>query len=545
MAPGFLSKLVKPGSHSRNSSATSSPQSPASSRHPSISFSSSNSSKGSQNGTRPPQILIAARAEESEYSDSGPNVTVIPPSPSISGTSGNSIPLPPSPAPAQRELAPDEHSEDARRRVQSLPAASPSPPSSARMSDDGLPTPTPATTTFSTLPPTPSSSTTQNHTLPSEAMRGDSKSQGSKPGTVRGTHPRAATVAEGSLQAPKELRHASSNKSLRSKLSIMLPSRDTPPASQSSSRHDRSISAPHPPSPPAHSDGSALVESPTGLGHDLPPIPHPLPTSSTTPSFGSTLAVPDHSDAVSIKSVGSTASKKRRPWRRGSNPSTPVPPVPRSATLGPTPSSSKSSSRKNTGLASALAASGLAMANPGMTVPLISPAPAETNPASARGRTSYEGPRSRATSYGGGSDYSDRDSFHSGNDSDSEGSDSDELDLDPEDIPVTGFAVASNKRNQDFHDLFPSVPEGDYLIEGEFPFCAAPCSTNVVPQTMAAPCNVRSSSKDGYTSRRITCVSMQTYSVGSQMYVLGYALALALTLTLFYLPHLRHLPSAS
>lgn len=35
-----------------------------------------------------------------------------------------------------------------------------------------------------------------------------------------------------------------------------------------------------------------------------------------------------------------------------------------------------------------------------------------------------------------------------------------------DDIPVTGFAVASTKRNQDFHEVFPSVPEGDYLIEG-------------------------------------------------------------------------------
>ena len=70
------------------------------------------------------------------------------------------------------------------------------------------------------------------------------------------------------------------------------------------------------------------------------------------------------------------------------------------------------------------------------------------------------------------------DSFHSGG-SDSEGSDeSDELDLDPEDIPVTGFAVASNKRNQDFHELFPTVPEGDYLIEGEW------CSTR---RTMPCP----------------------------------------------------------
>lgn len=30
---------------------------------------------------------------------------------------------------------------------------------------------------------------------------------------------------------------------------------------------------------------------------------------------------------------------------------------------------------------------------------------------------------------------------------------------------ITGFAVASSKRNEDFHALFPSVPEDDYLIE--------------------------------------------------------------------------------
>lgn len=31
---------------------------------------------------------------------------------------------------------------------------------------------------------------------------------------------------------------------------------------------------------------------------------------------------------------------------------------------------------------------------------------------------------------------------------------------------VTGFAVASGRRNSDFHELFPSIPDGDYLIEG-------------------------------------------------------------------------------
>jgi hypothetical protein len=55
----------------------------------------------------------------------------------------------------------------------------------------------------------------------------------------------------------------------------------------------------------------------------------------------------------------------------------------------------------------------------------------------------------------------------SGSDSDGEsGSDLEDLDLGEDDIPVTGFAVASNKRNADFHELFPGIPEGDYLIEG-------------------------------------------------------------------------------
>lgn len=42
----------------------------------------------------------------------------------------------------------------------------------------------------------------------------------------------------------------------------------------------------------------------------------------------------------------------------------------------------------------------------------------------------------------------------------------DALSFDEDDIPVTGFAVASSKRNADFHELFPDIEEGDYLIEG-------------------------------------------------------------------------------
>lgn len=34
------------------------------------------------------------------------------------------------------------------------------------------------------------------------------------------------------------------------------------------------------------------------------------------------------------------------------------------------------------------------------------------------------------------------------------------------DIPVIGFAVAGNKRNADLHELFRTIPGGDYLVEG-------------------------------------------------------------------------------
>ncbi|KZT27659.1 GRAM-domain-containing protein [Neolentinus lepideus HHB14362 ss-1] len=79
--------------------------------------------------------------------------------------------------------------------------------------------------------------------------------------------------------------------------------------------------------------------------------------------------------------------------------------------------------------------------------------------------------RSRNTSLGSdqraGDESGSDDLFDSG--SDEEGlsgeESSDELDLNEDDIPVTGFAVASNKRNADFHELFPSIPEGDYLID--------------------------------------------------------------------------------
>ncbi|CUA74139.1 putative membrane protein C20F10,07 [Schizosaccharomyces pombe 972h-] [Rhizoctonia solani] len=43
--------------------------------------------------------------------------------------------------------------------------------------------------------------------------------------------------------------------------------------------------------------------------------------------------------------------------------------------------------------------------------------------------------------------------------------DSYEYDAAPQAPPIPGFVVASSKRNADFHELFPNVPEGDYLVQ--------------------------------------------------------------------------------
>lgn len=88
------------------------------------------------------------------------------------------------------------------------------------------------------------------------------------------------------------------------------------------------------------------------------------------------------------------------------------------------------------------------------------------------------------------SDFSDGDTFpSSGDESDSS---SGELDLNEQDIPVTGFAVASNKRNADFHELFPNIPEGDYLIEGDTYFCCETLGSNPTTQITVVHFNERS-----------------------------------------------------
>ncbi|KAJ7086687.1 hypothetical protein C8R44DRAFT_650636 [Mycena epipterygia] len=181
---------------------------------------------------------------------------------------------------------------------------------------------------------------------------------------------------------------------------------------------------------------NTLTESPTALRPTE--FPH---TSATTSWASATSPNRRNTDVLSITSQGQKEKPTSRPWRR-------------------------SAPKKPMGLAGAIAASGLAMANPGMTAPHQSTlGPQVMNQNENKSSPSLvtspiSNPNRKLTA------SPDAISDESGNVSGRDGgSDSEDLDLGEDDIPVTGFAVASNKRNADFHELFPGIPEGDYLIE--------------------------------------------------------------------------------
>ncbi|KAJ7638239.1 hypothetical protein FB45DRAFT_740332 [Roridomyces roridus] len=262
------------------------------------------------------------------------------------------------------------------------------------------------------------------------------------------------------------------------------------------SAHTRAATSPA--SAPTSSSGHEEEEPLPRSIVDSPEALRPTDFPQTSPS--SSISIPRaatrrDTDVLSVTSQGQKKKSTSRPWKR----STPKKPM---------------------GLAGAIAASGLAMANPAMTAPhqtTLSPQVMNTNEASENGPSLVTSPsanprrktispesahrrrrtgsnghaspkdkpdhqRRRTTggsvaSHGEGGYFPEEHSGYysgldessesgSGSDSDDEsGSDLEDLDLGEEDIPVTGFAVASNKRNADFHELFPGIPEGDYLID--------------------------------------------------------------------------------
>lgn len=136
---------------------------------------------------------------------------------------------------------------------------------------------------------------------------------------------------------------------------------------------------------------------------------------------------------------------------------------------------SRHQSTMGMGLASALAASGMGIAPPPSM--LVSPTGNLAPPAISKrasnvsmnnGRTSPE--RTRVVRpHRRSSENSPTNGNNSGDDSEDYDS-GDALSFNDDEIPITGFAVATMKRNQDFHELFPQVPVDDYLIDGLWNF---------------------------------------------------------------------------
>ncbi|EMD32667.1 hypothetical protein CERSUDRAFT_118693 [Gelatoporia subvermispora B] len=463
MAPGFLAKLVKSSSslQSPNGHTRAPSPSPGARHQPSLSVSSAASSGRSRRNVS--QASSRSALDEADSTTQGSdsphlNVTVVPPSPrsdnldsadvsdASSQTAASSRPLTNSVSSTVRDSAPQ----------QPWPMPIPSPAWS--VSEDADLTPTPETSMA--FPHPHQAARSLSHPRSTGDLR-----ETTAPGDVtrtQTTHPRFATEGESPrMYAAQDGSDRPRKPSKSSKLKVAVGAQ-SPGKAPPSTRADRSNSAPPLPSTPPHINVDdehsmePIVESPVGLG----PGPE-LGLTQTMSQISNSSSIPSSSllradtDAASLYSVSSGTSKKRRPWRRSSGASAPAPAIP--------PPMPRSPQRKPTNnLASALAASGLAMVNPGMTPNgSANDRPRRpTTPQSGRVRS-----RRSSTSYGG--DMSDRESFHSGQDG-LESDDEDEglLDeLDTNDIPVTGFAVASNKRNQDFHDLFPSVPDGDYLIE--------------------------------------------------------------------------------
>lgn len=493
MAPNFLSKFVKSSSDHHRSRTNSSARSSTSFVTASTTPSSIVAKPAIAVSPAPPGNNPSTRQSGYSSDSSSPNVTVIPPSPQNSDVSLFD---------RRSDNSASNQAASTARRAHSLSVghAPRSPPSTAENAETPEEDP---------MTPTPWNLTTPSDRSPAvrpSTSTGDLRSQNEQISVAARSHTMA--VPPGQLGQSKPRDRTISQKSSRSALKVKVDNIG------SAVTKDERTAIPPPltispseltASPETKPDSatitiSPIVDSPTNIAppNSLSPNSNMGPSSMSNIPSSSLLGLPDQSDTVSIYSVGGT--KKRRPWSRREKEQT-MPALSTSSTFSSITSTSPKSKRKPTaagGLASALAASGLAMANPAAVMqPMIATESSRTNqssttpksaghsvtsPASHKRRSSNDrtpktppsrASRSRQTSISyATSDVSDRASFYSGDDGEdmiSGSEDSDDLDLDT-DIPVTGFAVASARRNQEFHDMFGSIPEGDYLIEG-MPSC--------------------------------------------------------------------------
>ena len=273
----------------------------------------------------------------------------------------------------------------------------------------------------------------------------------------------AAQGIQSSADSPRRVSILASSSSATSNGGPLIPDSGDPPPTASTTT---SVASGAPPTIPSSLSASSSIQTQSSL--TTPRLADPDTASITSSAPSSTYPASTGPGAAST-AAPSSAGGKKMPWRRTS--------------VG------GSKKRKPTGLASAIAASGLAMANPGVAQPLAQFTPPPVPPTQTQVQPPRpppkSPPRSAAVSTTAGRRSSNaerttrsRSMSATGDDgisnggyngelySDVSSESEDELDLNEDDIPVTGFAVASSKRNADFHEMFQSVPEGDYLIEG-------------------------------------------------------------------------------
>ena len=491
MAPSFLSKLVRVTSPTSGSSRERRPSetSPRTSEVvPRRSRSTSRSQAKTTSPTTPTQANILTPKNTQVSTTATLTINKAPSNTSFesvgsSSTQPNVTVVPPSPLTQPEEFENDDDNNNEEHNITAvstldLTTTSPTnnePPAMPTRSPSPAPSPSPARSPSPSPTPTPTSA-----------------SQNLTNGKANSAMASSASLAPNTLQVRKKQSTQSmrSVKKVPSELNLDVNKAATAPA-------------------PADTDSDSMtkttiVDSPSDIKAPLP-ASAPVPTPER-PNGGSTVNLTVQRQNTDTASI---SSKSNRPWHR-------------------------SSARKPTGLASAIAASGLAMANPALSPthhaqisppsiispqqsissatskksagspPYMSISPAQSNTSqrtksaelspkmlkpkkstngmsmkSSKSRTDSR-PRKSSVSVSVNSDGSEyyaaggdeiRPEYYSGlevsSDDDGSGSDLDsDLELGDDDIPVTGFAVASNKRNADFHELFPTVPEGDYLIEG-------------------------------------------------------------------------------
>jgi len=563
MAPTFLQKLAKAASpnsnHTRDRipSDTSALQKPGGrlsigrNRTPSVSIKSTSGSNASTTNISKTDNADSSEQHIVDPSNDIPSISIFATSPSTDGhvvehqgsfdtvsTQANVTIVPPSPLVGTKDLDSDSEEQHAAHDTNISTVTT------------GVPSRTTTTTSKKAT-----SEEVDEHVIPTPTQDIQTPISPVSPAPTITPTKTAADVKDKDKETNKmstansvPLREKASNKSLKS-------GKKTPPVDLNINPvpipvHHRAATAPAGaifPSPNgrAESDGGVMnpiAESPTELRtfikSDSQNSAEFAMELSSSPTKGLGLLQPDQTGSIlSLSGLGSAGSDgtkgSKRPWKR-------------------------STTRKPTGLASAIAASGLAIANPSISPshsaqaaaqisppistttssgqksgksvngsapgspPYLSKSPAqsaishrswqekgkksnadlsprlgksgrsETAGAPRQGRTRRTSRATSAKSDAGASEYGPlngsatgasvngdesvtRPDYYSAleldadsSEEDMSGSDLSGVDDEYGDdlIPVTGFAVASTKRNQDFHEMFPTVPEGDYLIEG-------------------------------------------------------------------------------